>query len=135
MIADHRLQRPGVERRKFGRLGRDDLLFVDTSHVCKTGGDVPWIYDEILPRLAPGVLVHMHDVCLPGDYPPAWVLDGWGWHEIYLVHAFLAFNPAFAVRFSSPVMVLRRRDALLPTFPGYADHEGRAGSSLWIPSL
>ena len=119
----------------FTGLGRDDILFVDTSHVVKTGGDVPWIYNEILPRLAPGVLVHMHDVCLPGDYPAAWVLDGWGWNETYLVHAFLAFNAAFVVRFSSPFMVQRRRDALIRAFPHFVDHEARAGSSLWIQRL
>jgi hypothetical protein len=119
----------------FTELARDDILFVDTSHVVKTGGDVPWIYNEILPRLAPGVLVHMHDICLPGDYPPSWVLDGWGWNESYLVHAFLAFNSGFAVRFSSPLMVQRQRDALLRAFPEYAAHEERAGSSLWIQRI
>ena len=116
----------------FTSLGRNDIVFVGTSHVVKTGGDVPWIYNQILPRLAPGVVVHMHDVGLPGDYPPAWVLDGWGWNETYLVNAFLAFNVAFAVRFSSPMLVQRRREALLAAFPDYVDHETRAGSSLWI---
>jgi hypothetical protein len=119
----------------FGALGDGDILFIDTSHVVKTGGDVPWIYGEILPRLAPGVLVHIHDICLPGDYPPQWVLDGWGWNETYLVHAFLAFNAAFAVRFSSPLLVQRERDALLRAFPEYSRHEARAGSSLWIQRL
>lgn len=116
----------------FTTLDRNDILFVDTSHVVKTGGDVPWIYNEILPRLSPGVVVHMHDICLPGDYPPSWVLDGWGWNESYLVHAFLTFNAGYAVRFSSPFMVQRHRDALIEAFPRYVDHEARAGSSLWI---
>jgi hypothetical protein len=116
----------------FTSLRDGDILFVDTSHVVKTGGDVPWIYHEILPRLQTGVVVHMHDICLPGDYPPAWVLDGWGWNETYLVRAFLTFNSAFAVRFSSARMVQRHRDALLAAFPGFARHEARAGSSLWI---
>jgi len=116
----------------FTGLGRDDILFVDTSHVVKTGGDVPWIYNQILPRLNPGVVVHIHDVFLPGDYPPPWVLDGWGWNEIYLVEAFMTFNAEFAVRFSSQMMLQRRRDALLAAFPEYGDHETRAGGSLWI---
>lgn len=116
----------------FGELGAGDILFVDTSHTVKTGGDVPWIYGEILPRLAPGVAVHIHDICLPGDYPPAWVLDGWGWNESYLVRAFLTFNSAFSVLFSSPFMVQRHPEALLAAFPGFAEHLERAGSSLWI---
>ena len=116
----------------FTSLRPDDILFVDTSHVVKTGGDVPWIYNEVLPRLAPGVVVHIHDICVPGDYPSSWVLDGWGWNETYLVHAFLTFNAGFAVRFSSSLMVQRRRDALLRAFPDYGEHEKRAGSSLWV---
>jgi hypothetical protein len=116
----------------FTSLRGGDILFVDTSHVVKTGGDVPWIYHEILPRLTAGVVVHMHDICLPGDYPPSWVLDGWGWNETYLVHAFLTFNAGFAVRFSSARMVQRHRDALIAAFPDYPGHEERAGSSLWI---
>ena len=53
----------------FDALGDGDVLFIDTSHTVKTGGDVPWIFEEVLPRLAPGVVVHIHDIFLPGDYP------------------------------------------------------------------
>lgn len=116
----------------FSDLGRGDVLFIDTSHTVKTGGDVPWIFGEILPRLAPGVAVHVHDVCLPGDYPPEWVLDGWGWNETYLVRAFLTFNSAFSVLFSSPYMVQRHQEALVEAFPDFPRHRERAGSSLWI---
>lgn len=116
----------------FTSLGDGDVLFVDTSHVVKTGGDVPWIYNEILPRLAPGVVVHMHDIALPGDYPPPWVFENWGWNERYLVQAFLTFNSGYDVLFSSPYMVQRHVDALLAAFPGFAAHRERAGSSLWI---
>jgi Methyltransferase domain len=116
----------------FDSLGRGDVLFIDTSHTVKTGGDVTWIYHEIIPRLASGVAVHMHDICLPGDYPPSWVLEGWGWNETYLVRAFLSFNDEFHVLFSSPFMVQRHPDVLLEAFPGFAEHRRNAGSSLWI---
>ncbi|MGB2875106.1 MAG: class I SAM-dependent methyltransferase, partial [Gaiellaceae bacterium] len=79
----------------FERLGENDVLFIDTSHVAKTGSDVVWLYQEVVPRLRPGVVVHIHDIFVPGEYPEAWVLDGWGWNELYLVRAFLAFNSAF----------------------------------------
>ena len=49
-------------------LEKDDILFIDTSHTVKTGGDVTWIFHEVVPRLAPGVLVHIHDMFLPGEY-------------------------------------------------------------------
>ena len=55
-----------------------------------------------------------------------------GWNESYLVHAFLAFNDAFAVRLSIPLLVQRQLEALLTAFPGFAAHLPRAGSSLWI---
>ena len=61
----------------FEDLAAGDVLFVDTAHTVKTGGDVVWIFQEILPRLAPGVLVHIHDVFMPGDYPEPWVMEGW----------------------------------------------------------
>lgn len=119
----------------FSTLRRDDILFVDTSHVVKTGGDVPWIYNEILPQLAPGVVVHIHDVFLPGDYPTPWVLDGWGWNEIYLVHAFLTFNAGFAVRLAVQLLIQRQPDALVRAFPGWVEHQSRGGGSLWIQRL
>ena len=61
------------------------MLFVDTSHVVKTGGDVPWIFNQVLPRLRRGVVVHLHDIFLPWDYPQDWVFTGKGWNEQYLV--------------------------------------------------
>jgi hypothetical protein len=79
-------------------LGAGDILFVDTTHTVKTGGDVFRIILEILPRLAPGVWVHVHDIFLPYEYPREWVINRRrAWAEQYLLQAFLAFNPAFKV--------------------------------------
>jgi len=116
----------------FDRLGPDDVLFIDTSHTVKTGGDVPWLFNEILPRLRSGVVVHVHDVFLPGDYPQEWVLDGWGWNEIYLVQAFMAFNATYEIRFGCQFMIQRHNDLLLKAFPGYRAQQHRGGGSLWI---
>jgi hypothetical protein len=118
----------------FDELTRDDVLFIDTSHTVKTGGDVPWIFEEVVPRLGIGVVVHIHDIFLPGDYPPEWVLDGWGWNEVYLVRAFLSFNSAFEVVFSVKWMQWNAQDVLVEAFPGLArpEHAERSGSSLWI---
>jgi hypothetical protein len=101
----------------FDELGHNDVLFVDTSHVVKTGGDVPWIYNQILPRLNPGVVVHVHDAFVPGEYPPRWVLEGWAWNEIYLIQSFLAFNWAFEVVLGVRWMVLNHPEMLEETFP------------------
>ena len=78
-------------------LSAGDILFIDSSHTVTTGGDVPYLFLEILPRLNPGVLIHIHDIFLPFDYPEQWVLEDWGWTEQYLVHAFLSYNQTFEI--------------------------------------
>jgi hypothetical protein len=115
-------------------LKQNDVLFIDTSHTVKTGGDVTWMFEEIIPRLRTGVVVHLHDIFLPSDYPPNWVLGGRGWNEQYLVRAFVALNKAFQVLFSVAWMRLHAGDLLLRAFPGLAssEHATLAGGSLWI---
>ena len=81
---------------EFEKLGKNDILFIDSSHVLKIGGDVQYEYLEILPRLKPGVLVHIHDIFLPAEYPRTWVFDLFRfWNEQHLLQAFLAFNDKF----------------------------------------
>jgi predicted O-methyltransferase YrrM len=116
----------------FEELGDRDVLFIDTAHTVKTGGDVVWIYGEILPRLKPGVVVHIHDAFLPGDYPEEWVLEGWGWNEIYLISAFLAFNSAFEVLFGARWMLQNEPELVERAFPDFRRHRERGGASLWI---
>jgi hypothetical protein len=58
----------------FGRLGRGDVLFIDSSHILMPGSDVDLLLNRVLPRLPAGVIVHIHDIFLPFDYPPVW---GW----------------------------------------------------------
>jgi len=118
----------------FQTLADGDVLFIDTSHVVKTGNDVVFLYHEVLPRLHPGVVVHIHDVFLPGDYPEAWVMEGWGWNEIYLLQSFLAFNSAYEVMLGAQYMAQRQLDVLLAAVPGFAelDHSRRGGGALWI---
>jgi Methyltransferase domain len=82
----------------FEKLEANDILFIDSSHVLRTGGDVQFEYLELLPRLKPGVFVHIHDVFLPFEYPISWVREKkWFWTEQYLLQAFLAFNSEFEV--------------------------------------
>ena len=116
----------------FDELDERDVLFVDTSHTVKTGGDVVWIYGEIIPRLRPGVVVHIHDAFLPGDYPEQWVREGWGWNEVYLIHGFLTFNSAFEVLFGAQWMLHHASDAIEQAFPGFARHREGGGASLWM---
>jgi hypothetical protein len=74
-----------------------DVLFIDSTHVAKAGSDVVWLYLQVLPRLAAGVVVHIHDVFWPFEYPEAWLREGRDWTENYLLHAFLVGNADWEV--------------------------------------
>jgi predicted O-methyltransferase YrrM len=119
----------------FEALLEGDVLFIDTSHTVKTGGDVAWIFGEILPRVRPGVVVHIHDAFIPGDYPEQWVLEGWGWNEIYLIKAFLVYNSAFEVLFGVQWMLQNHPELVDEAFPGFAEHRERAGGALWLQRI
>ena len=56
------------------RAGAGDVLFIDSSHILMPGSDVDLLLNRVLPRLPAGVLIHIHDIFLPFDYPPVW---GW----------------------------------------------------------
>ena len=113
----------------FLALEAGDVLFIDTSHVIKTGNDVQYLYQEVVPRLRPGVAVHIHDIFLPFDYPQEWVLVGRGWNEQYLVESFLAFNREFEVTLGVGWLCAFHRSAVAEA-AGDAVHGG--GGSLWI---
>ncbi len=82
----------------FDSLKAGDILFIDSSHMIRPQGDVLHEYFEILPRLASGVLVHIHDIFTPKDYPEDWVVnDARIWNEQYLVEAFLMMNSQFRI--------------------------------------
>jgi methyltransferase family protein len=97
----------------FARLHDGDILFVDTSHTVKIGGDTTHIVLEVLPRLAPGVIVHFHDVFLPWHYPRDWIEHNrWYWAEQYLLQAFLAGNPDWEVLIGAYALSRERADEL-----------------------
>lgn len=106
----------------FEILGADDILFIDSSHVVSVGSDVVREYLQILPRLKPGVLVHVHDIFLPSDYPRNAVLENlWFWSEQYLLQAFLTFNPEFEVLWSAGAMQLSHANTLQQSFPNWTN--------------
>lgn len=77
----------------FETLASGDLLFIDSSHVVRAGGDVNYLILEVLPNLAPGVTVHFHDIFSPADYPRLWTDEkALLWSEQYLLEAFLSEN-------------------------------------------
>jgi hypothetical protein len=120
-----------VELTFFDRLDAGDILFIDSSHVSKAGSDVNYLFFEIIPRLRPGVMVHIHDVFLPDEYPKVWVIDqGRNWNEQYLVRAFLQFNTEWEVLWASHFMGTRHTTQVQSTFPRYPSLGG--GGSIWL---
>jgi hypothetical protein len=82
----------------FTSLQAGDILFIDSTHVVSFGSDVVYEYLTILPALASGVLVHIHDIFLPSDYPEPWLKKHrFFWNEQYLLEAFLSMNPSYRV--------------------------------------
>ena len=112
----------------FDALGRGDVLFIDSSHVAKTGSDVVHLVLHVLPRLAAGVVVHVHDIFLPEDYPIGWVESGFGWNEQYVVHAFLLGHARARVLAMNHWLSVRHPEAVAAAFGDVPLH----GSSLWF---
>jgi hypothetical protein len=120
---------------EFSKLSENDILFIDTSHVLKTGGDVAYEYLEILPRLNKRVVIHAHDIFLPAEYPKAWLFDSNSFfNEQYLLQAFLAFNNSFEVLWAGSYMHLNYPDALEKAFSSYQPAERWPGS-FWIRKI
>ena len=94
-LIEKRVQEVALET--FTSLGENDLLFIDSSHVSKIGSDVNRLYFDVLPVLAPGVLIHIHDVAGNLEYPREWFEEGRAWNEQYLLRAFLMNNRDYRI--------------------------------------
>lgn len=111
----------------------DDVLFVDTTHTVKTGGDVVHIVLDMLPLLSPGVYVHFHDIFLPSEYPKEWVVDRrQAWAEQYLLQAFLAFNPVFEVVLPVHALTTHCPDLVREMIPSFTTTGGAGPGAFWL---
>ncbi len=122
----------------FRSLGENDILFIDSSHVVSMDSDVLYEFLRILPELAPGVLVHIHDVFTPLDYPEKFVMQNLCfWGEQYLLEAFLSFNTAFQVMWSASAMQQFHSAILRQAFPSWEGSFARMPEALkmYSPSL
>jgi methyltransferase family protein len=114
----------------FSQLQSGDILFIDSSHTVRIGGDVNYLFLEVLPRLSPGVIVHVHDIFLPFEYRRDWVLDEFRfWTEQYLLQAFLTFNSEFEVLLANYFLSHYHEEAVKSVFP---DLPSWGGGSFWM---
>jgi hypothetical protein len=120
-----------IELSFFDQLDAGDILFIDSSHVSKCGSDVNHLFFKVLPKLKKGVMVHIHDIFLPDEYPKIWVIDqGRNWNEQYLLRAFLQYNSDWKVMWAGHFMGTRHTTAVQEVFPNYPKLGG--GGSFWI---
>jgi hypothetical protein len=120
----------------FGILRANDILFIDSGHTVRIGGDVNYLYLDILPQLQPGVVIHAHDIPFPAEYPrcyataPAFRVF---WTEAYLLQAFLAFNTEFRVLLGMHYLETECSDLFRKAFPHYDPvlHGGKS-ASFWF---
>ncbi len=120
----------------FERLEKNDILFIDSSHTVKIGGDVNYLILEILPRLAQGVIVHFHDIPMPCEYPKVYFTNPQFrvfWTESYLLQAFLCFNSQFEILLAMSYLMTEQRKEFSSAFKHYNPEKHKATSgSFWI---
>jgi len=117
-----------VSKELFSELNSGDILFIDSSHVSKTGSDVNFLLFNIFPILQNGVIIHLHDIFYPFEYPKEWVLGGRNWNEAYLIKAFLMNNNKYKIEFFSDFLH-QKYPEVFKNMPGaYIDK----GCNLWI---
>ena len=116
---------PGI----FAALGEGDFLFIDSTHVSKAGSDVNQLFFQVLPRLAKGVVVHIHDVFDPFEYPAPWVREGRAWNELYMLRSFLQFNSAFEIVYFNHYMANRHGAEVARVLPIAMRNPGGA---IWL---
>jgi predicted O-methyltransferase YrrM len=117
----------------FKTLGEGDILFVDSTHVIRPQGDVLFEFQHIIPQLNPGVVVHVHDIFTPRDYPPTWVLrDRRLWNEQYLLEAFLCHNSEFEIICALNWLKNNYLGALTKVFPALAKTPERQPGAFWF---
>jgi hypothetical protein len=118
-------------------LNENDLLFIDSSHVSKLNSDVNFLYLNVLPKLNRGVLIHIHDIYYPYDYPREHFYGQKKifWNEQYLLSAFLTNNHNFEIIFPGYYMQKDFNIEFQLAFPAYDSKKHRLTSSFWLRKL
>ena len=133
-VISERVELAGMSH--FQELRENDILFIDSGHTVRTGGDVNFLFLDVLPRLAPGVIVHVHDVGLPYEYPKVYFTNPCFrvfWTEAYLLQAFLSCNSQFEVLLAMAFLMTDRKDEFAKAFKRYDPTRHKAVSgSFWL---
>ncbi len=114
----------------FAALAAGDILSIDSSHIAMPGSDVDGLFNRVLPTLPTGMLVHIHDVFLPDDYPAAWAWRGYN-EQLAVVPLLTggAWRPLFASRYAATRQGEKVAAGVLGRLPL---PPGAFESSLWL---
>jgi len=124
------LQRANLEL--FGTLQAGDVCFYDGSHVARAGSDIVWVFFEVIPRLKPGVYIHVHDIFWPADYPADWIFNrGQTWNKQYVLQAFLMYNNTFEPVICNSILCQRRPETLEQLFRQTPETQ-YSGANIWL---
>jgi hypothetical protein len=129
-----KLQRQGIEHADpniFKCLEANDILFIDSTHIIRPQGDVLFEYFQILPALKSGVIVHVHDIFTPRDYPDEW-FGKYLWNEMYLLESILSWSNAFKIIGALNYLFHHHKDTLLAKCPVLKAHPGKEPASFWM---
>ncbi len=120
-----------VDLKLFDSLAENDILFIDSSHVSKLTSDVNYYMFNILPRLKPGVLIHIHDIRWPFEYPIEVIQEKRYWNESYVLRAFLQFNSQFNIVIW-PSYLQARHPHLINKFDLFTHDQFGPGANIWL---
>jgi predicted O-methyltransferase YrrM len=113
----------------FSALADRDILFIDSTHVGKTGSDVNHLFFEILPVLAEGVYIHIHDIFYPFEYPRDWIEQGIAWNEQYMLRTFLQNNLDYEIILFNTFLTHFHADFFKKKMPLCLENPG---GSIWL---
>ena len=118
----------------FEKLSENDILFIDSSHIIRTQGDVAFEYLSIIPSLGKGVIVHAHDIFLPKGYPLKEIIERkYFWNEQYLLQALLSHSQRYKILLSLNYLSNHHRSDLEKCCPVFTKESEDAGpSSFWF---
>jgi predicted O-methyltransferase YrrM len=120
-----------VEHDFFQKLNNNDILFIDSSHISKPQGDVNYLFLEIIPSLKSGVIVHIHDIFTPQDYPIEWIGHYFG-NEQYILESFLTFNKEYKIIAAANYLSNKYPEQFASKCPVYSSQRGDVPISLWM---
>jgi predicted O-methyltransferase YrrM len=125
-----------IDCKMFDLLEKDDILFIDSSHIIRPQGDVLLEYLQILPLLKPGVIIHIHDIFTPKDYLEDFVFKyRYLWNEQYLLEALLTNTESFKIIGAVNYLKNNYFDNLASKCPILKTQSYREPGSFWITKL